>query len=126
MKYLPHIAAGILGLLFLMASIVYLLKLGPIPEFPEGSPVAMFMGALVPTGYMAFVKVAELMGGILVMIPKSRNIGLLVLGPIIINIIAFHAFITKGSGLFDPMLIVIVVTALYLLWDARKKFAALI
>jgi len=125
MKYLPHIAAVILGLLFLMASIMYLFGLAPYPEFPEGSPIALFMGAFGPTGYMAFVKVCELIGGILVVNPRTRNIGLLILGPIIINIIAFHVFITGGSGLFEPMTIAIVVCTLYLLWDARRKFMAL-
>jgi hypothetical protein len=85
----------------------------------------MFFGAFGPTGYMTFVKVLELLGGILVAIPRTRNFGLLVLGPIIVNILAFHAFITKGEGLFNPMLIVIVLLALYLLWVGRKGFAGL-
>lgn len=126
MKYLPHIAAAILGILFLMASTMYLFGFAPSPEFPEGSPIAMFMGALGPTGYMGFIKVCELIGGVLVIIPKTRNLGLLVLGPIIINIIAFHTFITNGAGLLDPMLIVVIVAALFLLWCSRKKFLALI
>lgn len=126
MKFLPHIAAVILGLIFLMASTVYLLGLSPYPEFPEGSPISLFMGAFVPTGYMGFVKLCELVGGLLVMIPRTRNLGLLVLGPIIVNIVAFHVFITKGSGLLGPMLIATVICALYLLWEARSKFLALL
>jgi hypothetical protein len=83
------------------------------------------MGAFGPTGYMTFVKVCELLGGILVAIPKTRNFGLLILGPIIVNILAFTIFVVKGAGLFNPMLIVICLLALYLLWVARKQFAAL-
>jgi len=112
-KHLPTIAA-------------ILLKLAPMPKFPEGSPIALFMGAFGPTGYMTFVKIFELTGGILVAIPRTRNLGLLVLGPIIVNILAFHTFITHGEGLLNPMLDVIVVLALYLLWDARKKFLGLL
>ena len=81
------------------------------------------MGAFGPAGYMNFVKVFELTGGILVAIPRTRNLGLLVLGPIIINIIAFHTFITHGKDLLNPMLVVIVLLALYLLWVGRKQFA---
>ena len=84
------------------------------------------MAALGPTGYMTFVKICEGVGGILVAIPKTRNFGLLVLGPIIINILAFHTFLAKGEGLADPMLIAICVFALYLLIDARKKFLGLL
>jgi hypothetical protein len=49
-----------------------------------------------------------------------------VLGPIIINIIAFHAFITKDILHFDPVLLVICLLAAFLLWSGRKAFAGLI
>lgn len=125
-KYLPSIAGVVLGLLFIMASVMFLFGLAPTPKFPEGSPIALFMGAFGPTGYMTFVKVFELLGGILVAIPRTRNVGLLVLGPVIVNILAFHAFITGGQGLLEPMLIVIILLAAYLLWVGRKSFAGLL
>ena len=107
-------------------SLMVLFKLAPSPQFPEGSPVALFFGAFGPTGYMTFVKVFELFGGILVAVPRTRNLGLLVLGPIIVNILAFHIFITRGQNLLSPMLVGIVALALYLLWVERKKFAGLL
>ena len=125
-KYIPTIAGIVLGLLFIMASVVVLFHLVKAPPPPEGSPAALFFGALMPTGYMTFVKIFELTGGILVAIPRTRNFGLLVLGPIILNILAFHTFITHGEGLLNPMLDVIVGLALYLLWVGRKKFAGLL
>jgi putative oxidoreductase len=63
---------------------------------------------------------------VLVAIPLTRNLGLLVLGPILLNIIAFHVFITKGETLADPVLGLLVALALYLLWVERKAFAGLI
>jgi hypothetical protein len=125
-KCLPYIASIVLGLLFIMASAMYFLHLGPKPDSPAGSPPAHFMAALVPTGYMSFVKVFELTGGIVVMIPRLRNLGLLLLGPVIVNIIAFHTFLKHGEGLLNPMLDIVIVCALYLLWDARKKFSGLL
>lgn len=125
MKHLPAIAGIILGALFVMSAVVVLFHLAKAPPMPEGTPAAMFMGAFGPTGYLTFIKVLELAGGILVAIPRTRNFGLLVLGPIIVNIFAFHAFITKGEGLFSPMLILIAALALYLLWVGRRQFAAL-
>jgi putative oxidoreductase len=61
-----------------------------------------------------------------VAIPRTRNLGLLALGPIIVNILAFHVFIAGGHGLLDPMLLIIVALALYLLWTGRKNFAGLL
>ncbi len=83
------------------------------------------MGALAPTGYFTMVKIFELLGGILVAVPKTRNYGLLILGPILVNILAYHSFLAKGEGIFSPIIIVIVVLSLYLLWAGRKNFAAL-
>ena len=129
-KYPPIIAGIVLGGLFIMASVMFFLNLGPKPEFPAGSPIAHFMSAFGPTGYMKFVKIFELVGGIVVMIPRLRNFGLLLLGPVIVNIIAFNVFVIGPKQLFDVatnwMLYVIVACALYLLWVGRKNFASLL
>jgi putative oxidoreductase len=126
MKHAPTIAGILLGLLFIMSAVVVLFKLVEMPLPPAGTPAALFFGAFGPTGYMTFVKVLELLGGILVAIPRTRNFGLLILGPILVNILAFHVFITKGEGLMNPILIGIVALSLYLLWVGRKGFAGLL
>ena len=126
MKYVPTIAGILLGLLFVMSGVVVLFHLVQMPLIPADTPAGMFMGAFIPTGYMNFVKVLEVLGGILVAIPYTRNFGLLVLGPILVNILAYTIFIMKGEGLANPMLIVIVILAAYLLWTGRKAFAGLL
>jgi len=99
MKIAAHIAATLLGLMFLMASVMVLFKLGPTPPAPpEGSLPAHFMAAFAPTGYLHFVKIVELLGGLFVIIPLTRNLGLLFLGPVILNILAFHIFVAKGGA----------------------------
>ncbi len=125
MKHLPLIASLLLGLLFVMSASVVLFGFAPTPEIPEGTPVAAFMAAFGPTGYMTFVKVLELVGGVLVAIPKTRNVGLLVLGPIIVNILAFHLFVA-GDGIFQPMIIGICLLAAYLLWAGRERWKGLL
>tara|TARA_B100001248_G_C27296672_1_gene415123 strand:+ start:528 stop:866 length:339 start_codon:yes stop_codon:yes gene_type:complete len=89
----------------------------------EGSNAAAFVGVLYTTGYLGFVKFLEVIGGILVVIPKTRNLGLLILGPIIINIIAYYYFI-KGS--FDWDIAILAVLALYLLIKQGKSFTQFI
>lgn len=126
MKLAFHIAGGLLGLMFIVFGLNFFLKFIPMPPGPpEGSPPALLMGALIPTGYMAFVKVLEILGGVLVAVPKTRNFGLLVLGPIIVNILCFHIFITKGATLVDPVNILISALALFLLWSGRSAFLGL-
>lgn len=119
------ITGGLLGLLFVASAVTVLFGLAPMPELAAGTPIAHFMSAVGPTGYMTFIKVIELLGGILVAIPRTRNLGLLLLGPVIVNILAFHAFVTAGEGLLNPMIIVICLLALYLLWVERRAWKGL-
>jgi putative oxidoreductase len=126
MKYAPAVAGVVLGLLFIMSAVVVLFNLVQGPPPPAGSPAALFMGAFAPTGYLTFVKVLELLGGILVAIPLTRNLGLLVLGPIIVNILAFHTFLTSPKDVLNPMIIGIVLLALFLLWAERKAWSGLV
>ncbi len=125
-KYLPTIAAILLGLCFLAASVPVLFNLIAIPPLPEGTPAAHFMAAFVPTGYIKFVKALELIGALLVIIPRLRNVGLLVLGPIIINILVYTLLVDDPKHLANPMLIIVVICALGLLWHARTRFAQLL
>jgi putative oxidoreductase len=128
MKHLPTVAGILLGLCFLAASIPVLFFLNhlTIPQAPEGTPAAHFQAAFFPTGYVKFVKMFEFVGGLVVMIPRLRNIGLLLLGPVIVNIIAFHTLVEDPRHLLNPILDIIIVCALFLLWDARRKFAGLL
>ncbi len=126
-RILPTVAGALLGLIFVAVGLMVLLGLGPAPEPPpEGTPPAHFFAAFVPTGYLTFVKLCEVTGGLLVAWPRTRNLGLLVLGPVIVNILAFHAFVGGRAGLLDPMVIAVSVLAVYLLWAERTAFLGLV
>ena len=123
------IVSILLGLLFLMASVPFLFGHMETPPIPEGTPAWHFNAAFGPTGYMKFVKIFEFTGALVVMIPRLRNIGLLLLGPVIVNIVAYNLLVGDPKDLAKPMIIMpvlVVVLALYLLWDARRKFAGLL
>lgn len=123
MKIATHIVATLFGLIFLAGGLFFFF--GKMPEGPPPDSLpGKFMAAFAPTGYMAFVKVCEIIGGALVLVPKTRNLGLLILGPIVINILCFHGFVVKGG--WGPAHGFIAVAALFLLWAERKAFAALV
>ena len=127
MKHIPTIAAGLLGAAFIAFGLNHFLHFLPSPPTPpEGSPPALFFGAIYMTGFITFVKVLEILGGILVAIPKTRNFGLLVLGPIVINIAAINILIIGGTAILQPPVLLISGLSAYLLIIERKKFLALI
>lgn len=123
-----HIAAVLLGGLFITFGLDHFFNFIPKPGGmpPEGSPPAMFFGAIATTGFLSFVKTCEILGGALVLLPKTRNFGLLVLGPIIVNILAFHVFIGDPAKLLDPVVMLVSLLAAFLLFVGHKKFAGLL
>lgn len=124
-KMLSLVAGILLGLAFANAAVMVLFGLVDAPPPPEGTPTAHFFAAFGPTGYLTLVKVLELVGGVLVAIPRTRCLGLLVLGPILVNILAFHWYVA-GDGFGGPMVLGLCGLALFLLWAERRAFAGLI
>jgi hypothetical protein len=100
----------------------FFLKFIAIPQPPEGSPAAMFLGGMLLGGLLAFVKVLEILGGILVAIPRTRNLGLLILGPIIVNIAAFNFFFFGPLALLQPPVLLVSALALIQVVAARRAF----
>ncbi|MEL6557021.1 MAG: DoxX family protein [Bacteroidota bacterium] len=81
---------------------------GFIAVDPPGDPVAQtFMGAMFSTYLFKVVAVAEIGGGILMVLPKTRLVGWIVILPVIFNIVMFHIahdFIGNGIWLLPTVL----------------------
>jgi hypothetical protein len=122
MTILNRLTAALLGVVFIVFGSNFFLKFLPIPQPPEGSPAAMFLGGMFASGMLAFVKVLEILGGVLVAVPRTRNLGLLVLGPIIVNIFAFHLFFFGPASLLDPMMIGIAALTAWQVLAAGRAF----
>lgn len=127
MKQLPNIIGALLGLAFLTFGLNHFFHFMPSPPKPAaGSVPAMFFGSMFMSGFLTFVKVIEIVGAVFVAIPKTRNWGLLLLGPIVIGIIATNVFIKGGSAVLAPPVILLAVLSAYLLWAGRGKFLGLL
>lgn len=125
-KIASSVSGVLLGAAFVVFGLNFFLKFIPMPPPPPAdSPVGMFMGAVYGTGFMAFVKVLEILGGLLVAVPRTRVLGLLVLAPIVVNIVAFHVFIAR-AGVFDPPVLLVSVLTLFLIVSHRRGVAALL
>jgi hypothetical protein len=122
MKHVYNFTAALLGFVFIVFGVNFFLKFIAIPQPPEGSPAAMFLGGMLLGGLLAFVKVLEILGGILVAIPRTRNLGLLILGPIIVNIAAFNFFFFGPLALLQPPVLLVSALALIQVVAARRAF----
>jgi putative oxidoreductase len=121
MKILTIIARVLLGLVFTVFGLnAFLHFMGPMPEMTEYP--AQFIGSMAATGYLYAVAAFQVAGGLLLLIGRFVPLGLTVLGPVIVNIFMYHAFMDH-SGL----LIALVVCALeaFLIWQYRAAFAGI-
>lgn len=127
MKKITTISSILFGLAFITFGFNFFLNFIPMGDGPPaGSPPALFFGAVGPTGFMTFVKVLEIIGGFAMLIPLTRNLGLLILGPIVVNILAFNIFIAGGAAVLQPPVLAVTALSLILLWAQRNDFLTLI
>ena len=122
MKIATIIARSLLGLLFVTFGSNMFLHFIPMPPPPEG-PAREFMTALFMSHYLYVVGAVQVAGGVLLLIGRQVPLGLTLLGPVIVNILCFHALMAP-AGL--PMAIVVSLLALFLLWRYREHFAGLV
>ena len=65
-----------------------------IPQPPMSGPPANFVGALAATGYLLpLLKDTEVAAGALLLSNRFVPLALLILAPVVVNIVAFHAFL---------------------------------
>ena len=122
MKIASTVARLLLGFLFLVFSLNFWLHFIAIPQPPAGSQAANFMGAIYLTPFLTVVKVLELIGALLLLSGRFVNLGLTLLGPIVVNILMFHVLIV-GSG-FELPVIMSVLALMALL--GRKDYTSVL
>lgn len=121
MKYAIIIARVLLGLVFAVFGSNAFLHFIPMP--PMQGQAGAFIGALASSGYIYVIALLQVVGGLLLLIgTRFVPLGLILLGPVIVNIMLYHIFLDP-SGLL--MACVISILALFLLWIYRYKFPAI-
>ena len=116
--HLPAVARIILGLIFFVFGLNGFLHFIPQPKMPEGA--AAFFGALLNTHYMLpLLFGTQTLVGALLLVNRFVPLALALIAPVIVNVVAFHAFIAP-SGL--PMAIVVLVLEIYLARSYRGVY----
>lgn len=120
MKFLsvvPRILLGLVFTIFGLNGFFHFLHM-PMPTGNAGE----FFGVLFRTGYYTVIFACQVIGGLLLLSGCFVPLGLVFLGPLLVNILAFHA--TMAPEGFAPG---IVSTILWLIvfWQRRAAFAPL-
>ena len=104
MKILTLVARILLGLIFVVFGLNGFLNFikGPMPSGLAGQ----FIGALVASHYFWVVAALQVAGGALLLVGRFVPLGLVLLGPVIVNIILYHVFMNL-SGIVLPIVVVV-------------------
>ena len=103
MKIATIIARSLLGLIFVVFGSNMFLHFIPMPPPPEG-PAREFMTALFLSHYLYVVGALQVAGGALLLIGRKVPLGLTLLGPVVVNILSFHALMAPAGM---PMAVVV-------------------
>jgi uncharacterized membrane protein YphA (DoxX/SURF4 family) len=96
-------ARVLLGLIFFVFGLNFFLHF--IPQPPMSGPAGDFAGAMFATGYLfVLVKVTEVVGGALLLANRFVPLALAILAPVVVNIVAFHAFLAP-AGIAVPLVV---------------------
>jgi len=123
MKVLIIIARILLGLAFVVFganAFVPFMPMGPQPEGLAGD----FIQALRASHYFYVVAALQIAGGALCLLSgRLVPLGLMLLGPVIVNILLYHIFLEPKD-----LVVAIIVSALslFLLWAYRQAFAGIL
>jgi putative oxidoreductase len=118
MKIAVLIARVLLGLLFLVFGLNGFLHFIPMP--PPSGLAGQYMGALFFSHYLVPVFLLQMVGGAILLVGRYVPLGLLLLGPVLVNIVLFHSLMAP-AGL--PIALFATVLWLIVFAGVRKAFA---
>ena len=121
MKIVTLIARLLLGLIvvvFGLNAFFNFLNMGPMPSGLAGQ----FIGALAQSHYFWVVAALQVAGGALLLVNRFVPLGLVLLGPVIVNILLYHLFLNlMGIGLA----IVVAILWLIVFYGHRQYFSGI-
>ena len=117
MKIAIVVARVLLGFVFAAAGLVSLLKLGKMSGMPGDATT--FLTLMVTHNYTTFVALIMLIGGLLLLVGRFVPLGLVLLGPILVNILLFH-LLFHVPGILTGL--VCTVLEVFLVWGYRSSF----
>lgn len=123
MKAAITVVRILLGLVFFVFGLNGFLHFMPNP--PPLPAAGDFFGALIKTGYMlSLIFATQVVGGALLLVGVAVPFALVILAPVIVNILAFHYFLSPVPGQI-VMAVVVTLLELILAWHHRAAFVPL-
>jgi putative oxidoreductase len=121
MRIITLVARLLLGLIFVVFGLNGFLNFIPMGPLPTGL-AGQFIGALAQSHYFWVVAALQVVGGALLLVNRYVPLGLVLLGPVIVNIVLYHVFLNPTGIL---MAIVVVILWLIVYYSRRQNFSGI-
>jgi uncharacterized membrane protein YphA (DoxX/SURF4 family) len=117
------VLALLFGLMFINAGLDKFFHYMPMPkDMPE--KVMKAFGAFMEIGWlMPLVGLAELVGGILIILPKTRALGALIILPVMVGIVLTN-IVQDKTGL--PIALVLSAILVWIMYENREKYMPMV
>lgn len=124
MKIVKLILFTLFGLMFINAGLDKFFHYMPMPtDLPEDAKKAFGAFMQIPW-LMPLVGIVEFIGGLLVIFPKTRTLGALILFPVMVGILA-HNFSVAPAVVGIAIALVLFLINLWILWEGKKQYQGL-
>lgn len=121
-KKLLFVCSLLFGLLLLNGGLNKLFNYMPPPDDLDPEMLQDFIAMNEIVWLLPLIGIAEIIGGLLIIFPKTRALGALVIFPVAVGILLTHIFVDT-SGLLIALVIWIVL--LWILFDNKEKYQSL-
>lgn len=121
MRIITLVARLLLGLIFFVFGLngfLNFINMGPMPTGLAGQ----FIGALAQSHYFWVIAGLQVVGGALLLVNRYVPLGLVLLGPVIVNIVLYHVFLNPSGAV---MAIVVVILWLIVFYRYRQNFSGI-
>ena|SRR5690554_1516150 len=110
------------GLMMLNGGLNKFFNYMPAPDDLPEPMLNDFMAFMEISWLMPLIALAEILGGVLFMIPKTRALGALIIFPVMVGILLTHIFV-EPNGLLIALILWVVL--LWAMWENREKYKPL-
>jgi putative oxidoreductase len=118
MKYMVTISRILLGLIFLVFGLNGFLHFIPTPQYP--GVAGQFLGAIFKSHFYIVVFLTQIVGGAFLLANRYVPLGLVLLGPVLVNIVNFHISMYPAT---IPLALVAAALWLFLFFHMRNAFS---
>lgn len=111
------------GLFFINAGLDKFFHYMPMPEKISDELIKAMTGMMAVTWLMPLIAVAEILGGLLIIFPKTRALAALIIFPVMVGILLTNT-VTDSSGF--PIAAAFAIVLIWIIYDNRAKYLPII